>query len=472
MKCPKCGSEINENQKFCSSCGTKINRDVSGEDILKNTNQFDLKQFIKKNIILTILTSIVIISITTFSSFKIIDYYKKIKPYINILNSEVGTIKLSAKYNKKNKEVNFLITQNNVIIENWQLEYSQYSIPESTLSIKQSNGDLIDTFEYNGLELILNKPVIVKFKISNQTLDDFVSIKYLLKDNSIVYTVPYFISSNQQERLTAQKELEEYNAQIIKAEREKLEEQKTINLVQKYAYKGGYGEEEFEIIDYNPRKCLFKVKEICFGRPFYAKGMSYSDCKNNKDKLGIQSCVADNDIFASSAFVCGGVQNMPTPDELVILAQDLYANSNINNLIEIGHEHCLNNSYRSCNEVKALRNNSKPYLEYFKEIYTTNTDFHSSQEEKDREELSIIILSTILDGDDRMLVQRRFHNYGTALHTDYRAEGRMSYDRHNWRNPYSICIQRDENYIKPIEAKYPIKVKELSIDKEVVNELF
>ena len=39
MNCPKCGSEISENQKFCSSCGANLTNEQNNINPLNSTNK-------------------------------------------------------------------------------------------------------------------------------------------------------------------------------------------------------------------------------------------------------------------------------------------------------------------------------------------------------------------------------------------------------------------------------------------------
>lgn len=36
MNCPNCGNEINENQKFCTKCGAKVEENINEEPITEN----------------------------------------------------------------------------------------------------------------------------------------------------------------------------------------------------------------------------------------------------------------------------------------------------------------------------------------------------------------------------------------------------------------------------------------------------
>ena len=250
-------------------------------------------------------------------------------------------------------------------------------------------------------------------------------------------------------------------------------EEQTVDQTQEYAYMYDYDDNKTPI-NFNPRKCLFNVKGVCFGHPFYVNGMSYMDCKANKDRLGINSCMESNDIYASTAYVCGGTKYMPTPDELVLLAQDLYNSTNINNLIDEENKLCLWNDH-ACNWQRLQRNNNKPYLEYFRDVYSPNKNFKSTYEEKARTELEIKILSNMLSPKgDNYIIRRYFTNKATGFGS--RSRG-YSVDIRSITS-YSICVQRDRNYVTPKTQKFPIKFKPKPIEindegvKDAENVLF
>ncbi|MFI3301335.1 MAG: type II secretion system protein [Candidatus Gastranaerophilales bacterium] len=57
--------------------------------------------------------------------------------------------------------------------------------------------------------------------------------------------------------------------------------------------------------------------------------LSYSECENQKDDLGIKECCPDadcsgTDYWAGAVAYCGGVSNMPTMEDLALMASDIY----------------------------------------------------------------------------------------------------------------------------------------------------
>ena len=56
--------------------------------------------------------------------------------------------------------------------------------------------------------------------------------------------------------------------------------------------------------------------------------MTKAQCEAKKESLGIKACNYDNDYFAAAAEKCGGVQNLPTEDDLYELSKTIYPTCN------------------------------------------------------------------------------------------------------------------------------------------------
>ena len=55
------------------------------------------------------------------------------------------------------------------------------------------------------------------------------------------------------------------------------------------------------------------------------KPLSKADCLKYKNELGLQYCPYDNDHLAGVAMACGHIKNIPTGEDLHILAKDIYS---------------------------------------------------------------------------------------------------------------------------------------------------
>ena len=199
------------------------------------------------------------------------------------------------------------------------------------------------------------------------------------------------------------------------------------------------------------KKCLFKVQGVCFGQPFFARGISYMDCKKNITEYGIASCNDSDDIYASTAIICGGTQNMPTTQDLAILAKDLYGTDVSNENILDSH-YSLN--YIGYNKEDLTRNNNKDYLEYFRNAYWPDPNFRNATQESSRNEFNFGIISRDLvdnndEGGTNFVIYRSFYNSKTQFgairrkHDFYDSWTVDSYSlNHNPPMPYSVCITR------------------------------
>ncbi|MBS6603737.1 MAG: prepilin-type N-terminal cleavage/methylation domain-containing protein [Brachyspira sp.] len=74
--------------------------------------------------------------------------------------------------------------------------------------------------------------------------------------------------------------------------------------------------------------CVFTVKGKTYTCPYVAGNpsvLSYSDCLANKEKLGIKECYSYGpDRWGAAVAMCGGVQNMPTAQDLADIASFIY----------------------------------------------------------------------------------------------------------------------------------------------------
>lgn len=71
-------------------------------------------------------------------------------------------------------------------------------------------------------------------------------------------------------------------------------------------------------------RCNFYLGNTCFSTPFWPTPMSIADCEAQKESLGISSCIVENDRWVGAVAACGGVENMPSMDQLSELVKYLY----------------------------------------------------------------------------------------------------------------------------------------------------
>ena len=79
----------------------------------------------------------------------------------------------------------------------------------------------------------------------------------------------------------------------------------------------------------NGRNCAFEVDDICFTAPFYPEPITKAECEQLKADLGIKYCSYDNDYWAGAVKACGGVSKMPSQNQMVDLAKEIYGAASI-----------------------------------------------------------------------------------------------------------------------------------------------
>ncbi len=99
----------------------------------------------------------------------------------------------------------------------------------------------------------------------------------------------------------------------------------------------------------------------CFSAPFAPSAISMTECNNQKNILGITQCCnsnwcSSNDYWGGAVKQCGGVANMPTPEDLAKIATALYKNNpNIS-----GEERVTNNINYSIDNALEMGITSTP----------------------------------------------------------------------------------------------------------------
>ena len=86
----------------------------------------------------------------------------------------------------------------------------------------------------------------------------------------------------------------------------------------------GITEEELEA------RRIAKRRQFDKWEPQIITPMTKAQCEAKKESLGIKACNYDNDYWAAAVEKCGGVQNLPTDDDLYELSKTIYGESNCN----------------------------------------------------------------------------------------------------------------------------------------------
>ncbi len=79
-----------------------------------------------------------------------------------------------------------------------------------------------------------------------------------------------------------------------------------------------------------------------WGRVFYPKALTASECRAIKDKYGIKSCLYDGDTWAGAVQECGGVANMPNMAELIGLTLEAYKVNGVSVVVDYSNSIRIN----------------------------------------------------------------------------------------------------------------------------------
>ena len=80
------------------------------------------------------------------------------------------------------------------------------------------------------------------------------------------------------------------------------------------------------------KACAVEVNGNCFSSPLTPadiKPLSKAECEAQKDDLGIKNCSFDNDYWAGAVAACGGVDKMPSPNQLREMITSLSSDTNL-----------------------------------------------------------------------------------------------------------------------------------------------
>ncbi len=371
---------------------------------------------------------------------------------------------ITTNFNLFNEEMYITVSGIGHEIEKWQKE--AFNKKSYNISISFAKNDIYEsqTFYSDSISVDIDYPLTIVFVIKNIDAKKYVNFKKFLLENeknkTIQLDLPDIFSYNSDIYAKAKND-------YLKEVEQLKQDKEAMNIAEDYAYynyKYPLYEEKNEVPvrDTNLRKGIFKVNGISFGHPFLVRPISYMECKAEKDKLGIKYCSYESERYASLCKVCGGAKNLPTPDELVLLANEMYGQNFDNTYFEEKQKWEYDIGYNFYNFVRAKRLN-RPYLKYFREVFCLSEQFNDAKSEKSFYNEGFTIFSN-KEIDDEHIYARSFWNNGSGLipfkkndKTDYRLSPIVG-----------ICVDR-KNSIN-IGNKYPIKMK--THDSEVVDDLF
>ena len=492
MKCPKCGNDVSSNDKFCNNCGFNLEDESKNETNIpesteniqsSNLNIWEkIKSALKDKVILA--TVIVISLFIVFGVYKSIEYANQIKEQTySVTLSNMGKTDIKVKYNTHRNECLTTFVFNEIMGADWMNEMfnnivsqekannPNYQPGKVTMATNGVQHPYI--FEYDSVIIEDDKPVSMTFIVPNiTTLQEYVKYKTIVSKENKAFQMTYaflnLITKDAESRKA-------YEAQYNQEKQDLAEEEAAIDIAKYYALVDESGNKVG--LHVNPRKCLFKVKGICFGHPFMPRGLTYEECKSYKDSLGVESCSEEEDIYAATALVCGGVENMPSLSELVVLAQDMYGTNDIDNVKSYDDNKCWDGvgrmggvNYGTCN-TKSSSRLEKDYVEIFRDMYWSNKSFKNAEEEKQRKDLLFTIISKTLNNEYRRAnVYARvfgpdFTSFGYAHRYTELEPARTPSGSSTWKTLVNgICVDRKNSI--PLKVNYPIQNKDFNKEAE------
>lgn len=83
------------------------------------------------------------------------------------------------------------------------------------------------------------------------------------------------------------------------------------------------------VLNIKGKSCSVEAGDHCYTSPAMPAAMTYNECVSKKDELGIPYCCPvsfckNKDYFAGAVASCGGINNLPTIEELADFASSLY----------------------------------------------------------------------------------------------------------------------------------------------------
>ena len=212
MNCPNCGNEINENQKFCPMCGTKLemfkekveeNNEIEINDTeIEQVQSHELNPFMKK--VAIVIVSIVVLAGIACGTMRYQQYKKDIAPYEITTSFGGHEVDIKATYDAHHKDANLSMLHKGTIIEQWQIDC--INAWQDTLSYELKDNSNQYTFSFLNTETTLSKPLILNFKIDNiKTSKDFMKFKENFDGSSLYRDMPKLLNEDTKVRLEGKK---------------------------------------------------------------------------------------------------------------------------------------------------------------------------------------------------------------------------------------------------------------------------
>lgn len=220
MNCPKCGCEVGDNQKFCGSCGAKlehiedvtseenVSQDLASEDrVLEDTYNKVEKPVIEDKTakIIIAISCLVLIIGAVFGIIQYKQYQKDIEPVETKINfDKAGNVLLKANYDADSHKAILKVVFTDNKIEDWQVQYHKeyYNNVNSKFTLKKDKDATPFDIEYSNIHIEKDKSPEMEYYIPNINSKKFVNIKEVIVDDKHILSleVPFFIYGDKKTR--------------------------------------------------------------------------------------------------------------------------------------------------------------------------------------------------------------------------------------------------------------------------------
>lgn len=282
MNCPKCGKEINDNQKFCRHCGTKIEIKPNATDINSVDNKSSIeiiKEWLKEplNKVYAAILIVLILTFGIWGGIQYKQYLKDIEPYETTTSFVTGNdVICKLTYDTRQKNAKLSLLHKGTIIEQWQIDYlNELSENNPNYELTDENNNYI--FRFDNKEILLGKPLVLNFRIDSvNNPKDFVKLKEKFDKIGLIRSIPFALNEDINKRNFIKKEwLAEKEA-----ERKQREWQEMVLANSVYKTSDGvyFMTEIFKVeplLEYNP-------KYSCYDKNYWLGAKDYCECRGYK----------------------------------------------------------------------------------------------------------------------------------------------------------------------------------------------
>ena len=149
------------------------------------------------------------------------------------------------------------------------------------------------------------------------------------------------------------------------------------------------------------RTCAFELGGTCFGTPFTPTPLTKAECEAEKDKLGIKWCYNGEDDWAGAVKACGGINNIPSMDQIADIANFVYNTSTISaksDIVSLNLDHQkfsqLGFSFNNLGYMKLWSNEeTSSYYAYHRTFQENETTYSNNESRRNIINYAICVIN-------------------------------------------------------------------------------